>query len=378
MGDVEQLPSLVGDIYDAAIDPSLWSAVLTRARDFVGGSAAAIFSKDASTKGLNVYFHCGSIDPHYQQLYFDKYDKLDPSTSGHVLAKIEQPIGTADIMPVEEFQKTRFYHEWGRPQGLVDFAAAVLDKFATGAAMFGVFRQERHGLVDDDTRRRMRQIVPHIRRAVLIGRTIEVKTAEANSFADTLDGLSAGMFLVDAAGRVVHANASGHAMLAQGAVLRAKCGRLVPPDAHAAQALNEAFAAAGGGDAACGIKGVAVPLAGRDGQCYAAHVLPLTSGARRRAGASYAAVAAVLVRKAAIDAPSPPEAIARHYNLTPTELRVLLAIVQVGGVAETADALGIGESTVKTHLHRLFGKTRASRQADLVKVVAGFANPLVN
>jgi hypothetical protein len=56
---------------------------------------------------------------------------------------------------------------------------------------------------------------------------------------------------------------------------------------------------------------------------------------------------------------------------------VLLAIVEIGGVRETAEVLGIGEATVKTHLHRLFGKTGATRQADLVKLVAGFANPVV-
>jgi hypothetical protein len=36
--------------------------------------------------------------------------------------------------------------------------------------MFGVFRHERDGLADEDTRRRMRLIVPHIRRAALIGK----------------------------------------------------------------------------------------------------------------------------------------------------------------------------------------------------------------
>jgi DNA-binding CsgD family transcriptional regulator len=40
-------------------------------------------------------------------------------------------------------------------------------------------------------------------------------------------------------------------------------------------------------------------------------------------------------------------------------------------------ALGIAESTVKTHLGNLFVKTRARRQADLVKIVAGFASPLI-
>ena len=72
----------------------------------------------------------------------------------------------------------------------------------------------------------MRLIIPHIRRAVLIGRVIELRTAEAATFADTLDGISAGMLLVDARGRIVHANASGRAMLAEGSLLRAADGKL--------------------------------------------------------------------------------------------------------------------------------------------------------
>lgn len=378
MNAAEQIPSLIADIYDAALDPSRWSAVLVKSAHFVGGSAASVFAKDAKSRSGIVYHTGGDIDPHYTRLYFDKYVKFDPFMSAHVTAEIEQPVCAADIMPFDEFRQTRIYQEWVQPQGWVDCVTAALDKSETGAALFGVFRRDEHGVVDDDTRWRMRQILPHIRRAVLIGRVIERKTAAAATFADTLDGLRAGVFLVDAAGRIVHANASGRALAAEGAVLRVADGRLVPADAHAARALSDIFAAAGHGDAAVGIRGIAVPLTARDGERYAIHVLPLTSGVRRCAGTRYAAVAAVLVRKATIEAPSLAETIARHYGLTPTELRVLLANIQTGGVAETADALGIGEATVKTHLHRVFGKTGAGRQADLVKLVAGFANPLVN
>jgi DNA-binding CsgD family transcriptional regulator len=120
-----------------------------------------------------------------------------------------------------------------------------------------------------------------------------------------------------------------------------------------------------------------LPLMACDGERYVAHVLPLTSGARRRAGMAYAAAAALFVRKAALETPSPPEIIAKTYKLTPTELRVLLALVEVGGAPEVAEALGIAGSTVKTHLARLFEKTGVGRQADLVKLVAGFSNPLV-
>jgi DNA-binding CsgD family transcriptional regulator len=271
---------------------------------------------------------------------------------------------------------TPFYTEWVRPQGLVDCLVSPLDKSRTSAALVGVFRHERHSAADEETRRRLRLIVPHLRRAVLIGKVIDLKTAEAATFADTLDGISAGMLLVDSRGRIVHANTSGHALLAEGSLLRAAGGKLAANDASAEHALHDVFLAAGSGDAKVGSKGIAMLLSAPDGGRWVAHVLPLTSGARRRAGTAYAAAAAVFVQKAALETRSPLEHIARHYKLTPSELRVLIAIVEVGGVRETADVLGLGEPTVKTHLNRLFTKTGTRRQADLVKLMAGFSSPL--
>jgi DNA-binding CsgD family transcriptional regulator len=377
MSEAEQLSGLIGEIYDAALDPALWPEVLAQSARFVDGFSAALVFKDATKKSGNLYYDTGDIAPHYRQLYFDTYVKLDPSTTSHVLAEIGEPIATADFMPYDEFLETRFYKEWARPQQLADFVTAVLEKSATGAALFGVFRHERNGPADEEMRRRMRLIIPHIRRAALIGRVIDLKTAEADSLADTVDGISAGMFMVDASTRIVHANVNGHAMLAQGSLLRAVGGKLAPNDASAEQGLNEVCAMADGGDAAVGVNGIAIPLMAGDGERYLAHVLPLTSGARRRAGATYAAAAAVFVHKAALESPSPLEVIGKLYKLTPTELRVLLAVVEVGGVPEVAEALGIAESTVRTHLLRLFAKTGAKRQADLVKLMASYTNPLI-
>ena len=178
-------------------------------------------------------------------------------------------------------------------------------------------------------------------------------------------------------GRIVHTNVAGHVMLSAADVLHTKGGRLEVNDPQADQMLADTFASADNGDAAVGIKGLAVPLFARDGERYVAHVLPLTSGARRRAGTSYAAVAALFVHKAALETPSPPEAIAKAYKLTPMELRVLLAVVEVGGVPEVAEALGIADTTVRTHLHQTYQKTGTNRQADLVKLVASFSNPLL-
>jgi DNA-binding CsgD family transcriptional regulator len=376
MDQTEQFSELVGEVYDAALDPSLWSEVVGKAGRFVGGSAAAIFSKSPTALNGNVYYESGT-DPHYRELYFSEYIRIDPSTTGHYFADVEQPIAVADLMPYQEFLETRFYKEWARPQGLVDFVSAVLDKSVASAALFGVFRYERDGIVDDETRRRMRLIVPHIRRAVLVGGLIDLKTADAASLADALDGLNAAMCLVDANGRIVHANAACHVMLDARDFLAVVGGRIVATDAKIDRAFRDLFASAGKGDAAIGTRGIALPLNAQDGSHYVAHVLPLTSGARRRAGMAYSATAALFICKVTTEPRSPPEIIARAYNLTPTELRVLLAIVDVGGVPESAVALGVAESTVKTHLANLFAKTGARRQADLVKIVAGFASPLI-
>ena len=151
--ETEVFSDLIGAIYDTTLDRDLWPDVLRKSAEFVGGSAATIFSKNPTVGNGSIFYEFGT-DPHYRQLYFDKYVKLDPATTGHYFADIGQPIATADLLPYGEFLETRFYKEWAHPQGLVDFVSAVLDKSVTSAAMFGVFRHERDGIVDEETRGR--------------------------------------------------------------------------------------------------------------------------------------------------------------------------------------------------------------------------------
>jgi DNA-binding CsgD family transcriptional regulator len=222
----------------------------------------------------------------------------------------------------------------------------------------------------------MRHLVPHVLRAVAIAKIINLNTVEASMLADAVDGVGAGVFFVRADGTINYTNASAKTMLNQLNVLRETGGILNVFDPIAQKALGDAFVAAAGGDIVLGGRGLAVPLIARDGERYVAHVLSLAAGARRQAGSNYTAVAAVFVHKAALQTPSLIEAVAQHFKLTPGELRVLFAIIEVGGVPEVAFALGLSDETVKTHLKHVFSKTGTNRQADLVKLIAGYANPL--
>ncbi|MGH9695788.1 MAG: helix-turn-helix transcriptional regulator, partial [Bryobacteraceae bacterium] len=112
---------------------------------------------------------------YFRKLYFDQYVVLDPATTGHFHADIEQPVAIADCISYDEFLETRFYREWARPQGLVDFVIIVLDKSENNVTKIGLYRHERDGIADEETRRRMGLIAPHIRRSVMIGKLIDLK-----------------------------------------------------------------------------------------------------------------------------------------------------------------------------------------------------------
>jgi DNA-binding CsgD family transcriptional regulator len=374
MSELNHVPSLIGDIYEAILDRSMWNGLLDNVAQFVGAQAGALLWKSYRQSADAVY--ATGIKPLSLEVYKERYANLDPTTKPLLLHDVGEVVSTTELVSHSDYVESRFYKEWVKPQGFVDSWQVSLEKSTTSVHLI-FWRKSKSSTDGDATRDRMRLIVPHLRRAVLISNQVDHDKAEAALLGDTLDGIAAGLFLVDPTGRILHANTSGYALLARGVVLRAYGGKLVSHDASAEQELYRVLDAVGGEQVAPGADTVAVPLTTRHGEHYVAYVLPLTSGMRRRAGAGYAAAAAVFVQKASLDVPPPQEAIAKLYKLTPMELRVLFAIVQVGGVPEVATMMGSSGSTIRTHLRRLFSKTGTDRQADLVKLVAGYINPLL-
>lgn len=107
-----------------------------------------------------------------------------------------------------------------------------------------------------------------------------------------------------------------------------------------------------------------------------AHVLPLSSGARRSAAIDHAATAAVFVRSSPAAASFPAEMLRRRHHLTPAEIKVCRILSEGRDVKQAAEALGLSAATVRTHLHRIFQKTGTGRQAELVSLITSLATVL--
>ena len=336
------------------------------------GTAAMLRWKDAALPAGGQYYSWNA-DPVFTASYFGEYIKLDPLNGIHQKLPVGDLTAFTSLIAFESLVKTRFYKEWMQPQGYVDNAFVNLDRSAWSFASFAVVRHERVGLVDAPMLERMALLLPHVRRAALIGKLIDAWSLNAQSLMKTLDALSAGVFLVDGLGRLVRQNRVGEAMLAAGEVVCTVNGRLAPADQQASKTFAEFLGAAALSDTLIGARGIALPLASLKGGSYVAHLLPLGSPQRHQIFDTPKAMAAIFIRKAEVDTPSGIDLLAKRFRLTPREAEVLHGLMKVGGVADIAQFLGISERTVKAHLHNMFAKTGLARQADLVKLVAAFA-----
>ncbi len=278
---------------------------------------------------------------------------------------------TNDFIQQDELEQTRFYKEWIAPQGIVDAIAVNLEKGTTSSSLLNIRTDATYGMADDAARSRVAALVPHLQRAVAIGRLFDQHKVTEEALTQTLDHVEAPVLLVGSDGVIVFANDPAKKMLADGKLIQQKGNTLQATAAEANRVLHDVFTAAEKGDASVGVRGVAVPLTDGSQEQWFAHVLPLTSGHRKQSGDAHAAVAAVFIRKTAPDALPPLESIAKLYKLTAGEVRVLDAVLKVTGIKAMAEMLGISQATVRTHLHNVFQKTGTRRQSELVKLVAG-------
>ena len=367
--------AIAGEIYDAALDPGQWPEVLRRISGFVGGPASALVSHDVAAQTNRFHFVWGD-NPDFSHTYRETYGRLNPLVPALMMMKVGEVWSVSRMMPMSEFHQTRFYQEWVKPQDQGDNIWSLVERSGTVVTTLNTVIDAAHSPASDESKRRLALLVPHVRRAVAIGNTIEMNRIEADTLGDAVDAIGAAVCLVDGDGRLVRENQRARDLIAAGLLLRCEGGVLCAASEEARHELKRAIGRASRGDRVLGPRGTAIPLADRAGGRYAAHVLPLTSGARRRAGRSTGAAAAVFIHKAEINVEFPIEAVARQFALTPAELRILVAVLEIGSPGEIAPMLGLSEATVRTHLRRLYAKTGTGRQAQLIKLVAGYASPL--
>lgn len=375
--EAEQLSQILSTVYDAALDAERWREALQLTTGFLDGTAANLFWQDPINNQAAV-FHDWGDNPDYVRNYLERYAALNPFFPAISFVPTGIVFSGGDIIPHEEFAQTRFYQEWVAPQGFIDVIGVNLHRFAVGVAAFSVRRSRAQGFVDDEMRRKLELLAPHLQRAVMIGREFDGLRSKTTSLEAVLDRVTAAVFLVNAVGKLDFANEAGLSLLRKGDMLCRRDGVLAASDRAADKTLRAAYASSStGNDHSMMSCPPSIVLTNKQKERHLVHVLPLSSGARQTGYLGHRAQAAVFARKTEVPITSGIEVLAKLHGLTGSEVRVLQAAVVLGTVAEIASSLGVGGATVKTHLASLFAKTGTHRRSELVSAIAAHGNPLL-
>ena len=211
-----------------------------------------------------------------------------------------------------------------------------------------------------------------------LGRVMERKRAKEQQAAleTTLNSLTLAIYFTDTRGRIDYMNRAARQQIETADGLHSEKNRLVPTDCTARDAFKEALKTVAPSQGWQPISPKVIPLPAKDKPGLIAIVFPLDSSELKSVCGTVTATVAVLVQDAATIPLSTAEAFAELYELTKSELRVLLAMRPGRSLRQVAERLTISEPTARTHLQHIYAKTGTSKQSELLYLFMRFTPPI--
>jgi DNA-binding CsgD family transcriptional regulator/PAS domain-containing protein len=368
----QALSDVIGEIYDCSLDPQRWAGTCRRIADLCESSAGGICVHDLRHVQNDQLFVFG-----YPQEFLQKLGQ-HYAQSPMAIADVVSNIGDVSALSMEQHQLpgSRFFAEVLQPFGLTDMLWFPALRTGGRMASMHASRSEKTQHYQRHDLSLFKLLAPHVCRALTISDALDIRALRSELLEKTLDGLASGVFLAARDGHVVYMNPAAERQVRHGRSVRLVNQRLSPTDASARAALSLAMDKALRDDADLQLNDHSVAMPDDVGGGCVATLLPVGRGLRHGILAPFAATVAVFTQDP-VDAPlMPGEAFARLHGLTGAELRVLMALSQGVGGMEAAEMLGISEPTMRTHLQRMFSKTRTSRQADLLLLMHRSTPPI--
>jgi DNA-binding CsgD family transcriptional regulator len=378
--DATRLSSLLGHIYQCAIDRFHWPVAMEEIRAELGCANASL-DLVSLTDGCVLLHVDTNIPEPYSSLALDYGPELADLWGGadrlYALPLDEPAVLSRTVPSVARMREHRMFVEWAHPQGIDDVIALWLARDHGAVGVLGFGRAAAAGPPGDATLALARLLVPHLQRATAISRLLDLSALKGATFTSLFDTLSAPVFLVDDTVRVLHANDAARAIVRAGEPLRTRGGILRAAELGVSQALAVAVKASGD-MSALHKKGMGIPVRCADGGVAALYVLPLSPIAERSFDPEPFphAVAAVFMAQPSAAPVAEVAVVSALFGLTLAEARVFEGIAEGQSIADIADRLGVQESTVRTHLLRVYDKTGVRRQTDLVRMATALAAPV--
>lgn len=374
MANAAPISQLISSVYDAALDAGHWQRFMAHMASSLNAGFGLLWMQDLSigasrfddtggnvscTVGLDSVATSG-----YKNYYAGRNVWLPHAAS---VAEGSVAISSA-LYPDASLKQTEFHTDFLRPNDLFYAVGSSIVKRGPQDMKMSFLRSERAGRFSPEELHLVRQMLPHLRNAVVLHRklfTLETLSAAATA---ALERVPAGVILLSDGCRLLHANRRAESLVRQTGSLRFGLnGEILATssrDNDKLQALiqNAVRTGIGKGQGSGG----SLCLSGPDGQQLQLLVVPLPLESRPLGPQASAAIFCSAPQQAVgILA----ESLHSLYRMTPAEARLADALVKGQSLQQYAFARGISVHTVRSQLKAAAAKTGARTQADLVRIV---------
>jgi DNA-binding CsgD family transcriptional regulator/PAS domain-containing protein len=356
-------------IYAAAATPRLWPDALQAIADCFGDvGALMIYQRDDGSFGTIVAPALATAQADYERQEWWRHDiRFSRSIERGVLSG-KDSVTDRHLATAEEIETHPFYARFLAAHGLKWFAGTSISPDPRVGVALAVQRVQTKPPFNEEELDLLTRIARHLENALRLGiRLIDAELASV-ALSDALDRLGTGVFMLDAAQRILFANAAGKrligdALLTANERLRAR----FPSQTDALRgAISKAIEVGAGAE-----DPKPVLVHGLDPESFLAlYMLPVRLPSEHPADRMLAGARVLVVALASRpDDPTDPAIVRDLLGLTLGEAR-LASLVSAGlPPRESAQKLGISEETARTVLKRVFAKVGVSRQSELATLL---------
>ncbi|GGD20856.1 transcriptional regulator [Sinisalibacter lacisalsi] len=364
---MDQISTLIGRIYDSALGMDDWSSTLSGVADFCGGANAALVLSDPRLELSRVT--TPRADPSVVEDYGQYWWQHDPTAQR--TARIAPGVITdLDHTGRERFLASRFHNEYWARSGLGAHRLAS-NVFTDGVAFGSLVLQAApdRDEITTEMRERFGALVPHLIRAIEARRRMEyLSLALRTGTGQARDGI----ILVDGAKRVLLADDEALSTLGESDALDIHDNTLRFFDPRASLALEAALADSRTSEAPeAERRDCIIPC--RHGPAHLnVEIVGLGRAAARAdlfAPLFGRPAAIVTLRHSERQRERAMDRLSAQFGLTAAEARLALEVARGDGREAAARRCSISLNTARTHLMRVFEKTGARRQAELLRLL---------
>ena len=359
---------LTGLIYDAALDPQAWPAVLERYARAIGASCANAHARDPRTSTF--YFIAASgIDSTWMVAYQDHYASVEPWLAPALPLPSGSVWTSPMLVPDRTLECSEYYNDFLEPQDLRHICSLhALNEHDAFAAISALRPKWMDDFGEDDLRL-ARQIHPHVQRTVQIHQRLVNLETQRDSLGEALDRIAIGIILLDGTDHIAFANRRARELFREGDGLAVRNATLHAAASRDTARLRKLIASARRSTVEAATKPGGLTAVARPSGKRAYTILVTPIRIPELAGSAGRAVVAVFVTDPEQDVEMPSDALRHIYKLTEAEAALAVRLSTGLSLAVAAEQLGITKETARTRLKVVFSKTDTHRQAELVRLV---------